>query len=329
MKDIQLLVCVVIAVIVGYVIWKIYWKLQIYFNPHITNFFTPTDIFPIANDKKDKYGYYEKIGYDEMKEKTVVICTLLRNAENRIPDIIKQVEYLGKFFQDYKVLVVENDSKDATRKLLLNWVKYNPKVEILGCGINVEKCTLKKAAYLTEGHSVNKQRIDKMAYLRGIYLEKIKEDYHNYDYCFMWDLDLIGSLYIDGVANSMGWLSSFPHINVMGSMGMYRWMGLLLFYDTYAYVKENECTHINYKWWNDLKKGLGTPLMHKRGSDPVKVESIFSGFCIYKVDALVGLEVDYTTKNECDIECEHHILNKKIGGVYLNPSMIYLILRND
>jgi hypothetical protein len=328
MPDIQLLICVLIVGIIVYAVWRIYWKLQVKFNPHIKNSFVPGDLFPLAKGTESKYFNYEKTGFEEMRNRTVVICTLLRNAEDRVQFIIDQVENLAKYFKDYKVLIVENDSKDRTRNLLLTWTKLNPHIEILGCGINAEKCNLKKAEYLTQGHSVTKQRIDKMAYLRNIYLDRIKSDYSEYDYCCMWDLDLIGSLYIDGVANSMGWMSTHKDINVMGSMGVYRWMGMLIFYDTYAYVEKGECPHINYKWWYDLKKGLGTS-MYKRGTPPIEVESVFSGFCIYKIPSILDLDVDYTTQDECNIECEHHVLNKKIRGVYLNPSMIYLILRND
>lgn len=325
----KLLFYVLLCVIVGCVIWRVYWKIQLHFNPHIMNDMTPDDLFPLTH--KSTYNLRTENGLRDMKKKKVVICALLRNASNRIPSIIKQVENLCSYFLDYKVLIVENDSSDDTRSLLMEWHHSNPKICVMGCEKNSGKsCHLSKASYLTQGHAVNKQRIDKMAYLRGLYLEEIKTDGElmQYDYCCMWDLDLIGKLYIDGVANSMGWLSAENNINAIGAMGVYRWMGFLLFYDTYAYVEKGECPHINYKTWYDLKKGIAVPF-NKRGTSPIEVESVFSGFCIYKIKELLKDEVDYTTTEVCNIECEHHILNKKISGVYLNPSMIYIILRND
>ena len=64
----------------------------------------------------------------------------------------------------------------------------------------------------------------------------------------------------------------------------------------------------------------------------VDVDSCFSGFAIYRTEALLGEEVvyDMTPKEEGNIECEHVRFHRKLKGrKVVNPSMIHYILLND
>jgi len=127
------------------------------YNSSILSSYTPESF---QNDNPITKINIEK-GFQIARTKTVVICTLLRDVEHKLPELIKRAERVGSIFKDYKVLVVENDSNDNTRSKLLSWAKINPKVLILGCGENVEKCSMKEALGKTEGHSVNAYRINK------------------------------------------------------------------------------------------------------------------------------------------------------------------------
>lgn len=80
---------------------------------------------------------------------------------------------------------------------------------------------------------------------------------------------------------------------------------------------------------HDIRKGLWEA-KYDRGEDPVEVDSCFSGFAVYRVDALLPNNVVYDMSSDDNLECEHVRLNMKIkGGKAVNPSMINLVLENS
>ena len=312
------------------VIWKWYWKIQLMYNSSIVSMYTP-DSFAIPENLKENYDNAVKDGFNVSRTKKVVFAALVRDVEERMPEIEKKVEKMGKMFADYRVLIVENDSKDGTRKYLLGWARRNPRVTILGCGHNAPSCSIKKASAKTDGHGVDRQRIQKMVDLRNIYLEEIKTnpELRNYDYAIFWDLDMIGSVYLDGVAHSMSYLDNRTDVDVVCAYGIYRWGLLTLFYDTYALLHKGEPFHIDMKTVHDIRKGLWEA-KYDRGEDPVEVDSCFSGFAIYRVNSLLPDDVLYDMSPNNNLECEHVRLNIKIKGKKtVNPSMINLVLENS
>lgn len=298
------------------------------YNSSVLSFYTP-DTFPITN--RSEWERKVNMGETKAANSKVIITALLRDVESRIPEIKKKAERVGKLFRDYRILIVENDSTDRTRELLLEWTAHNPKVTILGCGHNVKKCSIPKSPK-TDGHYVDYQRIEKMTRLRNIYLDEIKRSYSpndGWDYVVMWDLDMLGSVYLDGIHHSMGYLEEHPDVDVVCSYGIYRWGALVLFYDTYALLHPNEEFHIDMKSIHDIRKGWWEA-KYQRGDEPFDVDSCFSGFAIYRTDSLMNEDVFYDMSPPGNVECEHVRLNKKIRGKkVVNPSMINFVLLND
>ena len=115
------------------------------YNSTNLSLYTP-DVFSIDDPKRD--NIYKELcqgGFKYAATKRIVIAALVRDVEERLPEIKKKVERVAKIFKDYRVLIVENDSKDNTRQELLKWSKTNPKITILGCGRNVKECSIKMA----------------------------------------------------------------------------------------------------------------------------------------------------------------------------------------
>lgn len=295
--------------------------------------------FAIEYGKEKELKLISTKGFEIAKNKRMIICTLLRDAANKINEIRKRSESIGKMFADYRILVVENDSSDGTRKKLLKWKKENPRVIILGCGVDQNVCRLRSASSKTDGHGVDRKRIQKMVTLRNIYLDFIKNSsvLRNFDYTTVWDLDIVGSVYLDGVANTIAQFEKISSANAICGYGMYRWGFLKLYYDTYAHIDFGDKFHIDLKTLHDLKKGIGIS-KYKRGHPLIPVVSCFSGFTIYKTSSLLNDNVRYDMSHpDKNLECEHVRLNRKLGefnsptqpSVYLNPSMIHFVLLND
>ncbi len=319
---------IIILLITIVVIWKCYWRIQIMYNSSILSLYTP-DSFNLPLQYTETHNTVTKSGFKVMKEKTIVICSLLRDVEVKLPEIEKRAENLGRMFRDYRILIVENDSVDDTRKYLLNWTKRNARVTILGCGENAKSCSLSNAAKKTYGHSVDRQRIEKMTRLRNIYLEYVKRNFSQFDYLAVWDLDIVGTVYLDGVANTIGHFEKMPDTDAICAYGIYRWGLFTLYYDTYAHIDKNDKFHIDMKFIHDLKKGFG--VKYKRGTPPIEVTSCFSGFTIYRIRSLRQKDIiyDMTPKDEGNLECEHVRLHTKLNKIYMNPSMIHFVLLND
>jgi hypothetical protein len=321
----------IIFILFFYLLWFNYYRIQLLYDVNVLGSHTP-EKFTIPKGNENEYNKRVHMGVKEMLLSRIILCSLLRDVEDRIPMIIEKVENMGKIFKDYRVLIVENDSKDNTRNLLLEWASRNNKVIILGCGINVNEChlNLKK----TEGHAVDRTRIEKMVYLRNLYLNEIKKNYSNWDYFAVWDLDIIGSVYLDGLANSFGYLTKFknPYFNIdaMCAYGIKSTPFTYYYYDPYAHVKQGGTFHINEKLQHALETGYEL-LGLQRGETPLKVDSCFGGFTIYKIKSILLKNAEYGTssKDTDNLICEHVYLNDFIDNIYLNPSMIYVVLVND
>jgi len=322
----------IVLIVAICVLFKCYWRVQIMYNSDLYSLYTPKNAFPVIKEKEIEHEYLTNKGFEIAKRKSIVICGLLRDAENKIKEIKKKVESVGALFGNYIILIVENDSSDNTRDVLLKWSKENPRVTILGCGINVSKCSLPKASRKTEGHHVDASRIEKMVRLRNIYLDYIKkhESLRDFDFMAVWDMDTVGSVYMDGVVNTVAQFSRLPNVDAICAYGIYRWGPFKVYYDTYAHIDEGDVFHIDLKSLHDAKKGLLT--RYSRGEDPVKVVSCFSGFTMYKIPSIISNKIyyDMTPPSEANLECEHVRLHRKLSGqIYLNPSMINLVLLND
>lgn len=262
---------------------------------------------------------------------------MLKNAANEVSTIIKKTEKIGDNFKDYRVLIVENDSNDNTRNHLLTWAKNNPRVTILGCGINAPECKMPSiSGNIADKQSiVNRSRISKMVDLRNIPINYIKNsaELKEFDYTIIWDLDIIGSTYIDGIYDSMYELENNKGLSCMCAYGIYRWLGVLpIYYDTYAHINAGEKPfHLKDKAAHDLKTAFTEGLKYMRGDDITPVTSCFSGFSIYRVKDLLHPGVTYTMTPDSDtnIECEHVRFHKTLPGkIAMNPNMINLVLLN-
>lgn len=320
-----------IASIIIYILYRCSIRTSLFRNDG----YTTSDVFSISDkttlqELKNK----EITGLEFMRTKSIVIVSLVRDVEEQIPDIIKKVEKLASYFRDYIVLIVENDSKDNTRKELLKWSKNNSRVKILGCGVNSDKCImgLEKTVKDTDTqYDKFRKRIEKMVYLRNIYLNEIKNKYSGFDYVCIWDLDTIGTTYIDGIANTFYYFSKEnTNIDVICGFGLYVGWNPTIYYDSFAHLSVGEKYDIKNKTMMDIKY-LSLSFKYKRGDEPVETDSCFGGIAFYRLSSLLSPYVFYDmTPSQENIECEHVRLHKKIKGTKLmNPSMINLVLYNE
>ena len=279
-------------------------------------------------------------GKEYLKTKKVSFCGLIRDGEERLPHVISKVEKIAKYFKDWEVLIVENDSKDNTRRMLLDWSNKTKKVSVLGCGgINLPECKLNMKP--TIEHDISDYRITKMATLRNIYLDELRKR-DDIDLVIVWDFDLISEIDEKGLFETAYKLSTNNEINAVCANGIIKHdalpfmtgetikkeigVPLYFYYDTYAYREIGDKM--------DLLKNKGFYDFIYSNPDKCddnkikKVRTCFGGFTIYKKDAL--LKSKYGTYKDANDKaiCEHEFLNENIDGVYHSKELLHLVYKN-
>lgn len=78
----------------------------------------------------------------------VVICMICRDVGVYLSETIFELESIGSLFQDYRIVVYENNSEDDTPSQLYRWKRRNPKVSVTvnfiseaGFGDMIVNCT--------------------------------------------------------------------------------------------------------------------------------------------------------------------------------------------
>lgn len=262
----------------------------------------PESWFVPSPERERPYRALVDRGRSIMRDRRVVICGLARDSAHTLPETIARIERLGEMFADYRVVIYENDSQDATRRILDDWAKSDPRVviltESLGDPNNPPVSCL--------------QRARRMAYYRNRYREFVAVAYADFDHVIVVDTDLRVGWSYDGVANTFG----HTDWDFVGSYGVIRrsflTQTLLVQYDAWAFRRKGSYARLTTKEANHM--------FWQRGDPIVEVASCFGGLGVYRIEAMIHCQYD-----GCD--CEHvtfhrAMQNAGLGRIYLNPSQI-------
>ena len=273
----------------------------------------PEALYPCSSENQQEYAKKVILGKQKMSESTAVICGIARDISQNIIATISRIECLGEMFDDYRVVIYENDSVDGTDIILKEWEESNYKIKIIS-----EKLGDKK-----HESSTNTDRLIALANYRNKYLTEIFSRTRQPDYIIVTDLDLKGGWSYEGICNSFG----YDHWSVMGSNG--------LLYGLSESSKDEDgnpiMTRVYYDSLAFRRTGHPHPhisseinaLYYNRGEEPLKVESCFGGVALYKHEAFKH-GARYSGP-DCDhVELHRNMIDFGIHDIYLNPSQIVL-----
>lgn len=276
----------------------------------------------------------QKMGKKYMKQCSVVITGLARDSKDRLKHSLPVMKRVAKYFKNYKILIVENDSTDETREILLSENEKDPNIIILGCGENQKVCDMRLKR--TVGHEITSNRIQKMSKIRNIYVDYIKNNFSNYDFMMVFDFDIVGKIYKDGLKDSFAHFYKNRNINGITANGVRNVSNnISRYYDTFAIFSE-----FSPSCFNDAKeKKLDEEIMLEKEYVPskikdafsfrpeyglIKVKSAFAGLGIYRIDKIIDKDASYDLW--CDkITCEHTALSESLGEIYINSKMVLFI----
>lgn len=257
-----------------------------------------------------------------LNEKSIVICSIVRDAEKGLRNNIPVIERLCTMFRDYQVVVFENNSKDATKQLLSDWKQRDPSHVHALLEDRTEPPQQKKIPTAANPF-FSRRRIEKMAALRNQYMEYVDQQSWNMDYMMVVDLD-VAQFNLDGILSSFSSDINWDAVTAFGystSPKLRR-----RYHDSYALAEYGEQdypqTEKQIKLLADKYGGL------KPTDDWVRAFSAFGGLAIYRYEAVKGLRYQALPNNDQHVEvrCEHYSIYKGMcergfDKVYINPAM--------
>lgn len=258
----------------------------------------------------------------ELNESTLIICSIVRNAENGLIKNIPIIKALCSKCKDYKIVIYENDSVDKTKELLKEWSKTDGKVHALLN--NTDKSQTIPSQHEVKGNPFfSYKRISKMAMLRNKYMDYIKEKGWDADYLVVVDLD-VAKLDINGILSSFKNGKEWNAVTAFGHSLSPRLRRR--YHDTYALTEfgdeQNPQTEGKIKTLADKYGKL------KATDGWVRVFSAFGGLAIYRFDAVKNLryEVMANDDDRIEVRCEHfsiywQMAKDGFNRVYINPAM--------
>lgn len=255
--------------------------------------------------------------------KSIIICSIVRNAEKGLRINIPVIKKLCSYFNDYKVFVYENDSTDSTKQLLKEWASHDSQHVIVSLNDNDHTATIpsqKDTGKVNPFFSA--RRIEKMTRLRNQYMIFVEQQGWEADYMMVVDLD-VAWLSLDGILDSLNSEREWDAVAAFGyslSPNLHK-----RYHDTYALTEygdeEPQTMEKIHSYASKYGRMKGT-------KEWIKVYSAFGGLAIYRFKAVKGLKYQTLANDDekVEVHCEHYSIYKQMrecgyDKVYINPQM--------
>jgi len=222
------------------------------------------------------------------------ICGTVRNCGSFLAKVFKNIETIGKLFDDYKIVIAYDVSTDNSLQFLKNYQESHSDKLILHVG--------------TE--PLSEYRVYNIAKARNKCLDTIRNQFSDYEYFIMIDCDDICSEPV-----KLEHLLYYLLINT-------DWDALTFnkkpYYDLWALSKypfSFSCMHFkNWQKWGDFVEKI---LNETPPKTLIPCMSAFNGFCIYKTDKFINGFYDPTPR--LDLLPKHLLMEteKVAGPIYL------------
>ncbi len=245
-----------------------------------------------------------------MIEKSILIAILARDCNESLQNNIPKVESLRSQFQNSKVVVVENDSKDGTKETLQKWADISEGVHLIMNDFGT--LTIPQVSSDNPHPSTSLHRIAKMARYRNMYMDYARSLSEKIDFLIIIDID-IEDFSVNGIVEAIikapenwGGLFANGSLCFLGHFPQY--------FDSFAYVP--------YNCGDDVARNFDEQFLDSkeitkrlRKKQFVECISAFGGLAIYKWDVIKSSNYEVKLNNRSKIFealCEHIPLNLNI-----------------
>lgn len=171
--------------------------------------------------------------------KSIAIAALARNCETNLPDNIKRIEALRKYFDASFVFVYENDSTDSTKEVIRHWATHSENVFIKEENLEPLAKDIPHISRLY--HGVSSHRMDRMSFCRNRLLSMIKDNCEP-DYVLFIDIDIL-FFSVEGIVKAIinapaEWGALFANCFMTFTTSQFT-KKIPIYYDTFPYIATN------------------------------------------------------------------------------------------
>lgn len=261
-----------------------------------------------GGDRIEKLDFLDQLSLDkglaEISKHKVIFAGITRDNGRDTEKMMRFITKFGSFFQDYRVVIFEDDSSDDTLNILKKFESQDKKIRILSENFGIRK----------------RPSIEFLSDIRNKYIDAINGDeYKKFDIAIILDLDMKYGF------DERGILHSFSKINewdILCSNGIYTKKGNM--WDAFAF-RDSEFPNGLDKLKPEEYWGVIVPKIQKiygPQSALLPVNSCFGGLTIYKIDSIKSCR--YKSING---DCEHVALHKcareeNNARIFMNPAQI-------
>lgn len=139
------------------------------------------------------YCKSSKSKFTNITKGRIILCGLVRDSKTNVLGCLKSLQKIGRNFDDYRIIIVENNSIDGTDKICKNFASNDDKVMLFSKDIKFDSILPQHPdPKIEHEYAFSTRRYEKMAYLRNLYMDEISKLgwYNKDDYVIVADLDL-------------------------------------------------------------------------------------------------------------------------------------------
>lgn len=208
----------------------------------------------------------------------VLICGVCRNVASQLEKTIEIMESIGNLFDDYRILVYENNSTDNTPQILASWAQRNPRVWMQSEHLSKSQLSQQILNLNPDGSFFVPEQI---ARARNIVLkEAMSESYKIFPYLIWMDMDF------KRLPDYDGFIDTFQSSQEWDAVFAYGVDPDNIFWDWYAFRDKTYpigSELLGMDWWYMPKK------LDLSKEDPWHpVYSAFGGCGIYRKSSIEG-----------------------------------------
>ncbi len=271
---------------------------------------------------------------------SLFIAGCARDCQGTVMPLLQTLQTLGSLCKDYRICVVENDSKDATRTILEQAQQNNENILLPNFShyIKEKDYTVSKEgniqynAQRVHDSSLQKhhmqERVMRIALARDCYLDTLSTSNFVADYIMMLDFDLV-QCSLKGILSSIELLKSWDVLTANGMSVSRQSYFLPLYYDSYA-LDMQEHANEGFSWQPNLQRVVTKKLKLLQRASAEKqvlpVYSAFAGLALYKAALLHTTRYIASCEKDNFAYCEHVSLHRQLRVTYgatiaINPHM--------
>ena len=219
----------------------------------------------------------------------MIIAGVSRDSAFGVENAIKNIEQLGGNFNEYAVIIYENNSSDETPRLYADWASKNPFVDFI--------------SEILPQEELAKPRTERIAYARNNVLARARADkYKDFDYFISVDLDFTSPWPIKEILETMVAPYDWDCVSANGVCSGSRWDRYTFhngaYWDRYAYRGKDYPFGPELlgdeEFWDMISSdcfemtGKDSDWFEFTGKDWVPVFSAFGGLAIYKMKSIIS-----------------------------------------